>query len=154
MPRTCCFVGHRTIHETAEWKEQLSATIEKLILQENVDTFLFGSKSRFNDLCHELVTQSKEKHPHIKRVYVRAEHPHISEHYQAYLLQQYEDTYFPPQISGAGKAAYVERNCEMIRKSDFCVVYFRAHNVPANRKSGAKAALDYAVTQKKHVIIV
>ncbi len=41
---TCCFFGHRTINETEELKTQLYETIERLIVDENVDTFLFGTK--------------------------------------------------------------------------------------------------------------
>ena len=85
--KTCCFFGHRTINETEELKERLTEIIEKLIVDEKVDTFLFGSKSRFNSLCLELVTEIKGKYPHIKRVYVRAEYPYISEHYKNYLLE-------------------------------------------------------------------
>ncbi|MGN1316910.1 MAG: hypothetical protein ACI4VW_07610 [Acutalibacteraceae bacterium] len=57
---TCCFFGHRTIDETEELKAKLIYIIEKLIVDENVDTFLFGSKSRFNSLCLELVTEIKK----------------------------------------------------------------------------------------------
>ena len=70
--KTCCFFGHRKINETEELKSKLIEIIEKLIVEKQVDTFLFGSKSRFNSLCLELVTEIKEKYPHIKRVYVRA----------------------------------------------------------------------------------
>ena len=71
---TCCFIGHRKTEETENLKLQLKAVIENLITAENVDTFLFGSKSQFNSICYELVTEIKEKFPHIKRVYVRAEY--------------------------------------------------------------------------------
>ena len=106
---TACFIGHRTINETEDLKSKLNEIIEKLIVDENVDTFLFGSKSRFNSLCLELVTKIKEKYPHIKRVYVRAEYPYISERYKNYLLKNYEDTYYPEKIINSGRAAYVER---------------------------------------------
>jgi len=69
---TCCFLGHRKINENEEITQQLYSIIENLIIEEKVDTFLFGSKSRFNSLCHEQVTKIKEKYPHIKRIYVRA----------------------------------------------------------------------------------
>ena len=59
--KMCCFFGHRTINETEELKSKLIEVIEKLIVDEKVDTFLFGSKSRFNILCLELVTDIKEK---------------------------------------------------------------------------------------------
>ena len=57
--KTCCFFGHRKIDETEELKNKLSEIIENLIVNENVDTFLFGSKSEFDDLCHKIVTNLK-----------------------------------------------------------------------------------------------
>ncbi len=150
--KTCCFFGHRTINETAELKAQLCAIIERLIVDDHVDTFLFGSKSRFNSLCLELVTGLKETYPHIQRIYVRAEYPYISEHYKNYLLERYEDTYYPVKIIDAGKAAYVERNYEMINNSRFCIVYYDEHNAPTTRNSGTKLALDYAIKQGNHII--
>ena len=149
---TCCFFGHRTIKETEEMKAKLMEKIEKLITDENVDTFLFGSKSRFNSLCLELVTEIKEKYPHIKRIYVRAEFPIINDSYTVYLKKFYEDTYYPDKILTAGKAVYVERNHEMIDNSHFCIVYYDEENVPVTRNSGTKIALDYAVKHKKKII--
>ncbi len=55
--KTCCFIGHREINETEELKSNLLANIEKLIVDKKVDEFLFGSKSRFNDLCLNTVTK-------------------------------------------------------------------------------------------------
>ena len=150
--QTCCFIGHRTINETEELKADLTAAIEKLIQEEGVDTFLFGSKSRFNSLCLELVTELKEKHPQIKRIYVRAEYPVIDADYKAYLLQSYEDTYYPDQVIGAGKASYVERNYEMIDRSDYCIFYYRKGEDPATRKSGTRIAFEYAQRKRRRVI--
>ena len=151
---TCCFFGHRTINETEELKSKLYEIIEKLIVEKNVDTFLFGSKSCFNILCQETVTQLKEKHPHIKRIYVMAEYPNINDKYTNYLLESYEDTYYPEHIIGSGRAAYVERNYEMINKSHYCIVYYNEPNAPTTRKSGTKIALDYAIKRCKIIISV
>ena len=151
---TCCFFGHRTINETKELKSKRYVIIEKLIVDENVDTFLFGSKSRFNSLCLELVTKIKEKYPYIRRIYVRAEYPDINERYTNYLLESYEDTYYPEHIIGSGRAAYVERNYEMIDKSHYCIVYYDEENAPSTRKSGTKIALDYAIRKQKHIIVL
>ena len=150
--RTCCFIGHRKIEDTLELRTELYDSIERLITDEKVDNFLFGSKSRFNDLFHGLVTEIKEKYPHIKRIYVRAEYPDIDDSYKEYLLKYYEDTYYPEKIIGAGKAAYVERNCEMINNSRFCIIYYDEQNAPTTRKSGTKIALEYAVKHKKDII--
>ena len=66
----------------------------------------------------------------------------------------------------AGRAAYVERNYEMIDKSDYCVVYYDENYLPSERKkskkdlfsyqpkSGTKIAYEYAVKKKKKIINV
>ena len=152
LENTCCFIGHREINMTDELKEKLHMIIERLITEESIDTFLFGSKSQFDDLCYDIVTETKKKHPHIKRIFVRAEYPYIDESYKAYLLENYEDTYFPKSVLGAGKASYVKRNCEMIDNSRFCIVYYKEDYTPKSRKSGTKIAFTYAEKKKKNII--
>ena len=163
---TCCFFGHRKIAETKELQNNLYEIIENLIISEKVDTFLFGSKSDFDKLCLKIVTALKEKYPHIKRIYVRAAYQHIDDSYKNYLLESYEDTYYPEQIENSGKASYVERNQEMIDRSKFCVVYYNENYLPPRRKngrlnlfdyqpkSGTKIAYDYAVRKRKVIINV
>lgn len=143
--------------------ERLTKTIETLITAKGVNTFYFGSKSEFDDLCHKTVTELKEKYPYIKRIYVRSAFQHIPDWYEDGLLNHYEGTYFPKHMENAGKASYVERNQEMINKSDFCVVYYDENYLPPRRKnskrdlvdyqpkSGTKVAYDYAI--KKRLII-
>ena len=123
--KTCCFFGHIKITEDNSFKSKLYEVIESLIVHDNIDAFLFGSKSEFNSLCRQIVCELKEKYTHIRRIYVRAEYPDIGDDYEKYLLQSYDETYFPKKIRNAGKAVYIERNFEMIDKSDICVVYYR-----------------------------
>jgi len=149
----CCIFGHRTINKTENLRTQLSVAIESLIVDKNVDTFLFGSKSQFNDLCYELVSRAKKKYPHIKRIYVRAEFPNIDDSYRAYLLERYEGTVFPNQLLHAGRSVYVRRNFEMINQSWYCLVYFDKDRVSATQKSGTQIALDYAIKQKKEIVL-
>ena len=151
---TCCFFGHRTINETEEMRTKLTETIEKLIVEEKADTFLFGSQSRFDSLCLEVVSKIKEKYPHVKRIYVRAEFPFINESYTAYLLKSYDETYYPQKLLGAGRAVYVERNQEMINNSKFCVIHYDEDAVSTSRKSGTKIALDYATRKDRKVILI
>lgn len=147
---TCCFFGHRKINVTDELISRLKATVEGLITEKKVDTFLFGSKSEFDKLCLKVVTELKNKYPHIRRIYVRAEFPYIDEDYTSYLLQSYDQTYYPEHIINAGKASYVERNCEMIDNSDYCIIYYD-ENYPLS-KSGTKRAYDYAIKKGAAVI--
>ena len=144
---TCCFFGHRKINVTDELISRLKATVEGLITEKKVDTFLFGSKSEFDKLCLAAVTGLKNKYPHIKRIYVRAEFPYIDEDYTSYLLQSYD---YPEHIINAGKASYVERNCEMIDNSSYCIIYYD-ENYPLP-KSGTKRAYDYAIKKGTAVI--
>lgn len=161
--QSCCFFGHRKIAETAELTERLTQVVEELIIKKDVTDFYFGSKSDFNTLCLKIVTDLKGKYPHIRRVYVRSAYPDISENYEDYLLESYEETYYPEKIRGAGKASYVERNREMINKSNFCVVYYDENYEPSGRKgkrsltdskpkSGTKIAYDYAAKKKCEII--
>ena len=162
--KTCCVFGHRKITGKEEVKERLNEVFENLIVNENVDTFLVGSRSEFDDLCREVLAVKKEKYPHIQRVYVRAEYPYIDEDYESYLLERCEKTYFPERAINAGKAVYVERNYEMIDNADICVVYFKDEYLPPRRKngiwdltdyqpkSGTGIAYKYAVHKKKTLI--
>ena len=149
---TCCFFGHREIENENELKEKIKQQIEALIVNEEIYIFLFGSKSAFDDLCYLVTTELKQKYPHIQRVYVRAEYPYISEHYKNYLLESYEDTYYPQKILNSGRASYVERNYEMIDKSCACVVYYNSEYAPKSRKSGTQIAYNYALKNKKKII--
>ena len=162
---TCCFFGHRKIENEEELGERLKSIVEDLITNKKVDTFLFGSKSEFNSLCRVVVSELREKYPHIKRIYVRAEYPEITEHYKEYLLEDYEDTYYPERIVNAGRAVYAERNCEMIDNSAWCVAYYNENYAPQRRRtaknsvlptcqpnSGTKRAYDYAKRKGTKII--
>lgn len=140
--KTCCFFGHRKISLNDSLKSKLYAIIENLIV-DGVEIFLFGSKSDFDNLCHEVVTELKQRYPHIQRVYVRAEHPEINIDYKKYLLKYYEETYFPQRAVNAGRAVYIERNYELIDRSDICIVYYKKDYTPPRRKNSKKDLTDY-----------
>ena len=55
-----CFIGHRTIPVTNELCERIRNTVLDLIDNQGVDTFLFGSRSQFDELCLKIVTKIKE----------------------------------------------------------------------------------------------
>ena len=166
LSKTCCFFGHRKIYKSDELVKRVTGVIESLIKNNEVDTFLFGSKSEFDDLCLKLVTEFKNKNPHIRRIYVRAEYPYIDERYRKQLLNQYDDTYYPDKLINSGRAVYVERNYEMIDKSYYCVIYYDKAYLPPQRKnskrdlfnyqpkSGTGIAYNYAVLNGREIINV
>ena len=154
MPNgTCCILGHRTIKVTDSIVSELTNTIESLIINNGVTTFLFGSKSQFNDLCYDLVTGAKARYPHIKRIYIRAEFPVIDNDYKTYLLKRYEDTVFPEKLINAGRSVYVQRNYEMIDRSQYCLMYYDKSSKPQSRKSGTEIAYNYALKKNKMICL-
>ncbi len=148
---TCCFIGHRRMDSTENLIAKINKLIEHLIVYNGVTTFIFGSRSEFNDLCLSAVTQFKDRFPNIARVYIRAEYPIITDEYEAFLLQSYESTYYPREIKGAGRAVYVERNRHMIDVSNYCVFYY---NHAAKPTGGTALAYNYAVRKQKNILII
>ena len=71
---TCCFLGHRRIIISNEIENKVYNLVKQLIVEDNIYTFLFGSKSEFNDLCYQIISKLKAEYSHIKRIYVRAEY--------------------------------------------------------------------------------
>lgn len=147
-----CFIGHRTITVTNELCERIRTTVLDLIDNQGVDTFLFGSRSQFDELCLKIVTEIKEIRPHIRRIYVRAEYPYISADYEKYLLTFYDETYMPESIIHAGKAIYIERNRHMIDSSNFCIFYYNYGLVSKKCKYGTSNAYYYAKNNLKYIL--
>lgn len=139
-----CFIGHRTITVTNELCERIKSTVLDLIDNQGVDTFLFGSRSQFDELCLKIVTEIKEIRPHIRRIYVRAEYPYISADYEKYLLTFYDETYIPESIIHAGKAIYIERNRHMIDSSNICIFYCDTNSIHDQYYMGTRLAYRYA----------
>lgn len=149
----CAFIGHRKIEKTEMLKNRLAQTVKNLIENEGVDTFLFGSRSAFDDICYDIVTRLKEVYTHIRRVYVRAEYECISQDYHDYLLTLYEETYYADQARGAGYRSYIKRNQAMIDKCDVLVVYCdMSYTPPTRTKSGTILAFQYAQKKQKRII--
>ena len=174
----CSFFGHRKIEITEELKQKVKEVVEDLIVNFNVDTFLFGSRSDFDYLCHLVVTELKEKYPNIiRKCYtcrsetctLESERAHWEEVYGHFrkekvtLLGVEEEIEHKTKYS-AGRASYVERNQAMINDSDYCIFYYDENYQPEMRKyskrsigyyqpkSGTALAYTYA-KQKKKILI-
>lgn len=91
---SCCFIGHRNFTYNKEYECKFENLIENLILNEKVDTFLFGSASEFDNFCYNVVSKLKNKFSNVVRIFVRAEYPIISNDYYNHLKTFYEESYF------------------------------------------------------------
>ena len=163
MAKTVCCIGHRKIEITNELKKSITQYMEYLIQHENVEIFLFGSRSQFDDLCYKITSQLKDIYPHIKRAYIRSNYEYISDSYEKYLLKDYEETTYPQECVNSGKTSYLKRNQAMIDKSDYCIFYYNENYQPPQRKnskrdifsyqpkSGTALAYKYAMQKKKNI---
>ena len=173
----CSFFGHRKIEVTEELKNRVTEIVENLIVQHNVQTFLFGSRSNFDTLCHLVVTELKEKYVDLKRVcytcrhetcVLESERAECERIYgsiykrEVHLLGVEEEREHKTKYTSA-KASYVERNQAMICDSDFCVFDYDENYQPEMRqyskrsvfyqpKSGTALAYKFAMGKRKVVI--
>lgn len=173
-----CFIGHRTISNAEQVKIKLLSTLSTLI-ENGADNFLFGSKSDFDFLCWETVTELKKQYPHIKRICYNAPHEiaftsrEERESCERFFSQatkrevhyaDYEQAINSQKAMKANRNAYIMRNSEMIENSDICVFYYNKNYLPhirvsANKLipdhhpgSGTAIAFAYAMRRKKQII--
>lgn len=150
--RRCAIIGHRRIDDSEEIRKRLTGEIEKIILA-GVQTFLFGSRSEFNDLCYEIVCELKKKYSKIERVYVRAEYPKTNEEYDKWLNSHFEKSYYYNDKLKEGKLKYIKRNEFLINSCDVCLFYYNENYLPKTKsKSGTRLAYEYALKKKKKII--
>ena len=164
--KACSFFGHRDTEQTEELKQKVRETIERLIVEEGVDAFLFGSRSKFDELCHMVVTELKEKYPHIQRIAYLCKHEsgclagegkkeqcRIKELTgRDVYVRAFEDIKKSDRVNSAGRAAYVERNYLMIDDSEF--VIFKLLKNCENQKKGTYLALRYLERKKKMALFI
>ncbi len=121
--KAVCFIGHRNVELKDDKVEKLRMIIENLIVKDNVQIFLFGSRSDFDYICHKIVTELKEKYPFIQRrcytcksesCILESEREHWENVYSSFhkrevhLLGVEEEVEFKNKWT-AGKASYVKK---------------------------------------------
>lgn len=159
----CCFIGHRNIDDAQTTYNRLVCELSSIVESLPLRTFLFGSRSDFNDMCHTVVTELRDAYPDIKRIMyscksecacLESEREHTNQIFSKLLKKQiefqgYEEDYKFPNYLSAGRASYIERNKAMIDDSDICIFYFNEEYTRKNTRSGTAIAYDYAVRLSK-----
>ena len=162
--KACSFFGYRDTAQTEELKQKVREIVERLIVEEEVDTFLFGSRSKFDELCHMVVTEFQEKYPKIRRVAYLCKHETVSLAGAGIELKrkikeltgrdiyvaEYEEIKKSDRVNSAGRASYVERNQWMIDESERVVFFI--DGVYQTGKSGTIKSAKYAKMKNKKCI--
>ncbi len=175
--KSCCFIGHRKIDADDNLKKSITDCVKNLI-SVGVEVFAFGSRSEFNDLCYDAVSELKSSYPNIVRVnFTCAHEAFISQADKQRVEQTFNKVFnrtanfqaFEQEIEHknkytAGKGAYIERNYAMIDYCDICVFYYNKNYMPPIRKhskhdllpyqpkSGTELAYKYAKQKHKKII--
>ncbi len=178
--KVCSFFGHRKVELNENIKRKIKLIIEDLIINNNVLTFLFGSRSEFDEFCHLIVSELKGKYQDIKRIsytcksetcILESERGKWEKIYSCLQESQvlfvgFEEDFEHKTKYVAGKASYIERNQAMIRDSDYCIFYYDKDYKPPTRKrtkrdlfeyqpkSGTAIAYEYAKQKRKIIINV
>lgn len=171
--KSCCFIGHRDAIINKNLIEQLRLTIEKLICNDEVTDFIFGSNSVFSNVCHLIVTDLKENYPYINRIAYCSENEYFCleserEQKEAQLssvlkkeirLFGFEKGYTPIIQSNVSKKLD-DKIMAMIDDSDYCIFYCNEKELSsfANRydlfhtTNKTAVAYEYAMSKNKEII--
>lgn len=164
MGNKCCFIGHRNVNLDEKQMNELNILLDDLINKKKIDSFLFGSKSNFDNICLKIVSQLKKIYPNIKRIgypcknemfFYEKDKEKYNKNFLTIIGQNINILFVDETISfknqeKTGKYSYIKRNQEMINASDICIFYYDEHyNL---KKSGTKIAYDYALKNKKTII--
>lgn len=111
----CTFFGHRDCFQ--DIKPALMEIIEKLIVNEGVDTFYIGNQGQFDGQAYAALKKMKERYP-IQIAVVLAYMPGKKTEYDL------QDTMLPEGIESIHPRYAVSwRNRWMLSRSDFVVAY-------------------------------
>lgn len=165
--KSCCFIGHRNAEITDNLIDLIYSTAENLILNHDVTQFNFGSKSTFNDICHMVVTELKNKYANLTRTAycTKSEYACLESEREEQektiskiikkeiRLLGFEKRITPEILLKSGKASYIKRNEIMINDSDYCIFYYNENEYRnSNVQSGTELAYKYAIKQNKIVV--
>lgn len=167
----CGFLGHREVNITEAEKTNLSSFIEHLIKNKNVTRFLFGSKSKFIDICYNIVLNKKHIFPNIEMIYFPCTFEEGLLHNEKEKFTKINKIFTDNSLkiftydkiirfNYFGKSQYVKRNQTLIDYCDICIFYYIKSYKPSNStnksktqiyssKSGTELAFNYAKRKNK-----
>ena len=148
VEKTCSCFGHSDVDITNDLIERTRAEIEKAV-EDGVRIFMFGGRSRFDDLCYDLVTEKKNADPqlNIKRVFCFALDKQRRKPPSWFIKKEYEALECPTKDFDYWYSAIYFRNLAMIDKSDLILFW-----VEERENSGAYKTYLYAVKKHKNIV--
>ena len=118
MP-TCFFIGHREAPETL--MGELTAEVERLIIEYGVTDFVVGRYGRFDTLAAKCVKAAKKRRPEVTLTLLRPYHPYDR---PTPTPPGFDGTFYPPGMETVPKrAAIIRANRYMVEHSEYLIAY-------------------------------
>ena len=134
----CTFFGHRDCGNEIE--SDLYFCVEKLITENDVDTFYVGTHGNFDKMVYQVLKELKKKYTNIRCIIVFAYLPDRNEYNDF-------ETVYPEGTEKVPKRFAVDfRNKWMIRQAEYVICYVK-YNF-----GGAYKFAELSEKQNKHVI--
>ena len=120
MP-TCFFIGHREAPETL--MGELTAEVERLIIEYGVTDFVVGRYGRFDTLAAKCVKAAKKRRPEVTLTVLLPYHPYDR---PTPTPTGFDGTFYPPRMETVPKrAAIIRANRYMVEHSGYLIAYVR-----------------------------
>lgn len=142
--KRCFFIGHRNAPESIY--PNIVSTIEKLIVENEVEEFIVGNYGMFDSMVIRALQQTKIKYPNIVLLLLTPYHPSVK---KVIKPEGFDDIYYPEGMEFVPhKAAIVRANEIAIKNSEFLITYF-THSASNTEKS-----IEYAKCRKSVIIYI
>lgn len=139
---TCCFFGHKDTPSSVY--EKLEEAVEKIIVEDEVSSFLVGNQGQFDSMALSALRKLKLKYPHINYNVVLAYMPAEKEMWNPY---EYGETMLPEGIESIHpRYAISWRNKWLVNESDVVICYI------THGWGGAARYVELASKKKKRTI--
>ncbi|MDE7216131.1 MAG: hypothetical protein K2O08_04925, partial [Clostridia bacterium] len=118
------FIGHKYVNNMEEVIQKIEQTLEKLIVEQGADEFLFVNHSQFESLCYDVVTRLKLRYQNIKRVYIGFPCEEIRKKHHRLLLSKYDRTEYPERLKRSGVMSIIRQNEAAVDMCDLLITYY------------------------------
>lgn len=118
MGKACCAFGHRNLHSYIE--DEIEKIIEKLIIEENVKTFMVCGWGKFDVMFSSAVWSAKKKYDDIELILVLPYFSNKLNTNKEFAERTYDRIIIPEEVEGVHyKRAITVRNKWLIDNSDY-----------------------------------
>ncbi len=112
--KVCSIWGHKEANP--EKKEDIEKLLTYLVLNKDVEIFLFFDFNKFSFLCYDVINKVKQKYPNVKRVFIS------SDQTVSRIGYKIEHFIFDNYIFKLDKINYSFKDYEIVMKSDFLLI--------------------------------